>query len=218
MIQLDNIALAIGDRPLLNPTSLSLAPGEKTALHGPSGCGKSTLLRTLAGTLPLQQGTLHLNGQKLTAHAASTIRANIAYIGQEPCLGADTAEKALLLPFRFKAHRHRHPCPARIQELLEQVGLERSILKQQSAQLSGGEKQRLVIIRALLLEQTLFLADEPTSALDPASRTAVMKLLFKPEFTLLSVSHDPIWCKACERTFTIRNRELIETSEVPHDE
>ncbi|PIE41788.1 MAG: hypothetical protein CSA50_09600 [Gammaproteobacteria bacterium] len=78
--------------------------------------------------------------------------------------------------------------------------------------LSGGEKQRLAIARALLLGNTLLLADEITSALDQQNRDRVLATVFKSGVTLLSVSHDPDWIAACDREVRIVDQSLVELS------
>jgi putative ABC transport system ATP-binding protein len=125
-------------------------------------------------------------------------------------LGAATVREAVLLPFSFKAHRHHPPAEARIHGLLGQLHLPMDILGKPCARISGGEKQRIALLRALLLDKTIFLADEVTSALDPASRAAVMDELFRPEITLLSVSHDPAWAGACNRIVEMADSTLKE--------
>ena len=122
----------------------------------------------------------------------------------------ERARDALLLPFHFKAHRHAHPEEKKVEELLEQLHLAPGVLDKPCGRISGGEKQRIAIARALLLNKTIFLADEITSALDPESRQAVMDALFRPGITLLSVSHDPAWINAGSRVIDIADRQLVE--------
>ena len=118
--------------------------------------------------------------------------------------------EALLLPFSFKAHRENRPSNERIIQCLKRLHLSEDILGKPCSRVSGGEKQRIAIIRALLLDKTIFLADEITSALDPESRKAVMDELFRPEITLLSVSHDPEWISSCGRVVEIIDQKLVE--------
>ncbi len=122
---------------------------------------------------------------------------------QEPVLGEDLVEDALLLPFTFKRHRGIKPSRGKITQTLEMFGLKTDILRQKTASLSGGEKQRIAIARAMLLEKRMFLIDEVTSALDAESAQRVRNLLFRPEFTILSVSHDPAWLSKCTGVFPI---------------
>ena len=210
MILFNRLRLTANRQPLLEDATLCINPEDKVAVRGASGSGKSSLLKSAVGLFPIQAGSVTVDGWELTSATANEIRRRIAYIGQEPILGAATVQEALHLPFTFKAHRDRKPRDQTVTELLERLYLPESILTQSCKSISGGEKQRIAIARALLLEKTIFLADEITSALDPQSREAVMAELFRPGITLLSVSHDPEWIRACGRTVEIRNRQLQE--------
>lgn len=211
MIVFDNITLKVHTQTLLEGTSLVLADGEKAVLRGASGSGKSSLLKSAVGAIPIQDGLVRIDGVELSAETVSDIRACVAFIGQEPVLGAETVHDALLLPFRFKAHRHNLPANEKIHALLERLHLSKEIIGKPCARISGGEKQRIAIARALLLGKTIFLADEITSALDPESRAAVMDELFRPDITLLSVSHDPEWIAQGNRVIEIADHTLKES-------
>ncbi len=210
MIAFNDITLAVAGKTLLENASLHVAGGQKVVVRGASGCGKSSLLMSAAGALPLAAGTICVEGQALGRCTVAAIRARIAYIGQEPVMGADTVRDALLLPFSFKAHRGNRPDEERIAGILERLHLPDRILGQSTKRISGGEKQRIAVARALLLGKTIFLADEVSAALDPQSRAAVMQELFAPGITLLSVSHDPAWIDACDRRIDILDQRLVE--------
>ncbi len=210
MITYKNISLQVHRQTLLENTSLQIGPGDKVVIRGASGSGKSSLLKCAVGALPMAGGSVRVDGTELSAKTASDIRSRIAFIGQEPVLGAESVRDALLLPFTFKAHHGMVPTEEKIFQHLKRLHLSMDILDKPCTRISGGEKQRIAILRALLLNKTIFIADEVTSALDPESRTAVMEELFQPGITLLSVSHDPEWINACERVVEISNHQLME--------
>lgn len=210
MIEFKNIRLNVHRQTLLEATSLHVAAGDKVVVRGPSGCGKSSLLKCAIGALPLAAGQVVLDGVELSAETVGQIRGRMAFIGQEPVLGAETVQEAIRLPFSFKAHRHHLPEQKTIIALLERLHLPESILAKPCGRISGGEKQRVAIARALLLNKTVFLADEASSALDPESKAAVMKELFQPQITLLSVSHDADWISRCSRIIDIEHHILVE--------
>jgi len=211
MIEFKNITLKVHRQTLLDDASLHISAGDKLVVRGVSGSGKSSLLKCAVGALPLAGGSIRIDGLALSADTVAEIRARIAFIGQEPVLGAENVRDALLLPFHFKAHCDNLPNDERISQLLERLHLTADILDKPCKRISGGEKQRIAILRALLLNKTIFLADELTSALDPESKAAVMAELFRPGITLLSVSHDPEWVNACDRIIEITNHQLIES-------
>ena len=212
MLEFRNISLKAHNHNLLRSACLHIGKGDKAVVRGPSGCGKSSLLKCAVGAVPLDEGEVHIDGMELKAATVSCIRSRIAFIGQEPVLGTVQVRDALLLPFRFKVHQGSMPNPTRIGEVLEQLRLPEDILTKSCTHISGGEKQRIVIARALLLDKNIFLADEVTSALDPESKTAVIGELFHPDITLLSVSHDPDWIKTCGRVIDFDNGQLREAA------
>lgn len=214
MITYDNISIRVHRQTLFDGATLRIGAGEKVVLRGASGSGKSSLLKSTVGATPLEDGIIRVDGLKLSAETVTTIRGRISFIGQEPVLGAERVREALLLPFTFKTHRDHVPTEDRILQLIERLHLSANILDKPCARISGGEKQRVAIARALLLDKTIFLADEVTSALDPESRSAVMHELFRPEITLLSVSHDPEWINACDRIIEASSGQL---QEAEHD-
>lgn len=210
MIKFENITLKVHQQTLLDQVRLNVNAGDKLVIRGPSGSGKSSLLKSAVGAFPMAGGSIFVDDLRLSAHTVSKIRGRIAFIGQEPALGAEQVRDALLLPFSFKAHQQTQPNEALIVQTLERMHLEPSILEKPAKRISGGEKQRIAIARALLLNKTIFIADEITSALDPESKQAVMTALFRPEITMLSVSHDPDWIKASGRIIEIKEKNLVE--------
>ncbi|MDT0454784.1 ATP-binding cassette domain-containing protein [Streptomyces sp. DSM 41527] len=175
-------------------------PGSATGIIGPSGSGKTTLLRALAGLQKPDAGTLTWNGQPLAAHARRRHRdqqRRIQLIPQNP-LGAlnpaRTIGASLTRPLQLHRTVSRAEMPARVGELLDDVGLPGDFAARYPHELSGGQRQRASIARALATEPDLLLCDEVTSALDPATATAVMELLTRlraeRRLTLVLVSHE----------------------------
>jgi putative ABC transport system ATP-binding protein len=214
IVRFDHAVIAIRGKPILSDISLTLAAGEKAVFRGRSGSGKSTALKALLGLYPLSGGNIFFREQPLNPATVREIRACAAYIGQEPVLGANTVREALCLPFRFKAHRGHEPADSELAETLARLHLPTDILDCECARVSGGEKQRIAMARALLLRKNLYLLDEVTSALDGESKQAVFDVLADPEFTVLSVAHDPDWIARCGVVFELESGYL--TKETRH--
>ncbi len=210
LIHFAQVTIAAHQKNLLDAVTFSLNTGEKAVLRGRSGSGKSTVLKALLGLYPLAQGAIYFHGQALSPETARAIRSAAAYIGQEPVLGAETVRDALLLPFRFKAHRGHTPSPTRQREVLDALHLPAGLLDQACRQVSGGEKQRIALARAMLLGKSLYLLDEVTSALDPESKRAVFEALADPGLTVLSVAHDPDWIARCGVAYTLADGRIAE--------
>lgn len=212
LIRFDHVTVAVRNKILLDDLSFTLCAGDKAVFRGRSGSGKSTVLKSLLGLYPLAKGAIFYEGQPLNPATVRTIRTSAAYIGQEPVLGADTVREALLLPFRFKAHRGREPAEARLIETLNRLRLSADLLDQSCARVSGGEKQRIALVRALLLGKSLYLLDEVTSALDSESKEAVFGVLAEPGLTVLSVAHDSEWVARCGVVYELEAGRLLNES------
>ena len=214
LIFFDQVDVFRGGTQVLRQVNLEVASGEKVGLRGPSGSGKSTILLTLLGAFSGYKGVLQFQGQDVCPETISQVRQAVAYIGQEPVLGAETVRQALLLPFDFRANSRQRPDEDRLCRTLADLGLGRDILTRRVADISGGEKQRLAVARALLLGKRVFLCDEITSALDSESRELVWQLFSAPDFTILSVSHDDKWLAGCDRVLTVKGGTIVDGNEV----
>ena len=193
-IELRDVTVELGGRTILHDFSLSLATGEKALLTGASGCGKSTVLRCLLGFVVPQAGAILIQGEPLNAHSVWQLRRHLAYVSQEPDLGAGTAREALEWPFSLKANAALRGNLARVPELMKRFGLAEGLLGKEPGDLSGGEKQRFALIAALLLDRRIFLLDEVTSALDRQSKQIVLDYFrTADDVTALFVAHDAEW-------------------------
>ena len=178
--------------------TVRLEPGQHLAISGPSGCGKSSLLQVIAGLRPPSCGDIHWQQTTIKEQNLPWWRQQFCYLPQQAVMGGETIVQALMLPWQLKALSLPAPSAERCQQVMASLGIPHS-LEQPTNKLSGGEKQRLAIARALLMERTLWLMDEPTSALDPASRDKVIALIAKQSLTVISVSHDPVWVNSAQR-------------------
>ena len=203
-----NLTLSAADRILCSGVTFELGEGEKAALSGSSGCGKSSLLRALVGLRGVDSGTIEVGGVELTLATQGAIRHRIAFLQQEPVMGAETVRDALLLPFTFKLNARHKPTPEKIAEVLDRVSLSGIVLDRPASQLSGGEKQRIAIARGLLMNRDIILADEITAALDSDSRDKVIAVLRELPITLLAITHAPVFRAAFPIEFRMENQAL----------
>lgn len=181
-------ALAVPGR--LEPVSLTVEHGERVVVVGPSGAGKSTLLDAIFGLAP-STGSAAIDGQRLADLDVGERARRIAYVPQESGLAVPLAVRDVIAMARY-AHA---PAP-RDRELVEhaarEVGVE-ALLHRSFTSLSGGERRRVLIARALATEAKILVLDEPTHSLDVghALRTlAVIESLAARGHALLGVLHD----------------------------
>jgi len=191
-LEAKDLEIRFGGQVVLRGFSLALSVGEKALLTGPSGCGKSTVLRTFLGFVVPGAGAVYINGTQLTTDTVWRLRQRVAYVGQEPDLGTGTAAQAIERPFHYRANAGLRRNLDRIPELFDQFNLAHELLHKDVGALSGGEKQRIALVSAILLDRRIFLLDEITSALDKVSKQAVADYFrSREDATVLIVAHDP---------------------------
>jgi putative ABC transport system ATP-binding protein len=190
-IRIVNLTVKFAGRTVFENINATIRAGRKIQVTGSSGSGKSTLLKCLQGFIPAG-GDIYYNDQKLCPENIWQLRLNTAYIPQEPIFQYPTVLSQLKAPFSFKANCDISFNEQKLGELLKKFSLPHSIKNASCGDLSGGEKQRVAVISAILLERPVMLFDEPTSALDAASREAMLDMLKNLHRTAaVIVSHDP---------------------------
>ena len=190
MLSIQSISIRRGDRLVVNDVSCTFQVG-LTALIGPSGIGKSTLLRALAGLIPIEAGSVSLNGRDITNLPAED--RGFGGVLQEPTLFPNLsvgANVSLGLRVRGVSRRER---AAKAKALLEEVGLG-GFDSRTVASLSGGEAHRVALARALAIQPPVLLLDEPLGGLDPELREDMATLIATTtsarEATCIWVEHD----------------------------
>ena len=200
-IEFSGVDIAFGDHRVVSGFSLTLQPGEFLVLGGDSGAGKSTLLQAVMGFVPLQSGEIRVMGETLTASSVWRLRRHLAYVPQEAQPGNDmTAEAFLQRPFSFRANAGQSYPRQRTLELFDAFRLPTRLLTESVGALSGGEKQRVAIIGAILLNRPIYILDEITSALDEESTRAVTRWFAdQTDAAVLAVAHDAVFREAAGR-------------------
>ena len=182
MLEAKDVSYRYGaDSPVLRDVTLRVADGERLALLGPSGRGKSTLALLLAGYLPLQQGTITLDGAPLPKDCYNPIQ--LIYQHPEKAMDprwkvGDTLREAWDVP----------------EELLTAIGAEPDWLTRWPHELSGGQLQRLSILRALSPKTRVLIADEITASLDPITQAQIWSVILreieKNRTMLIAITHN----------------------------
>jgi ABC-type multidrug transport system ATPase subunit len=180
-----------GGSSLLSGFSLRVEPGEKTVLFGPSGSGKTTILKAVLGFVRREGGGITVDGEVLQASSVWRIRRKSAYVPQEIDPGDGTVRDVLQRPFGYRAAASLVWDEQKALELLERLRLGSHVLREDVRKLSGGEKQRVAFVSAVLLERPVLLLDEVTAFLDDESTLALIGYLRdRPHLTVLAASHD----------------------------
>ncbi|MEM8972932.1 MAG: ABC transporter ATP-binding protein [Pseudomonadota bacterium] len=208
----------------VNDISFEIPSGGSVGLVGESGCGKSTTSSMIMRLLDTTSGSIELNGVDLTqtplkAFARSAHRAKLQMVFQDPTDSLNprfTARRAIADPIRMLGDpEDRKLINDRVDQLASQVGLPGALLDRFPHQLSGGQKARVGIARAIALRPNLLILDEPTAALDVSVQAVVLNLLHDLRTELgmsyLFVSHDlNVVRLLCQHVLVMRNGEIIE--------
>jgi len=194
MIELINITKLFGKKIAVNNLSLHIKKGSITMLIGPSGCGKTTTLRMINRLTPFDKGNIIINSTSITEVDPVKLRRNIGYVIQETGLFPHLSvfENIAIVPRLLKWEQKR--IEQRVEELLELVTLDQSFAQKYPLQLSGGEKQRVGLARALAAEPEILLMDEPFGAIDPINRLKLqdsfLEIQEEIKKTVVFVTHD----------------------------
>lgn len=209
----------------LDDVSVEIAAGQMALLMGPSGSGKSTLLAVLSGLLSPTSGTVTALGQDLwgmSEQARERFRLkNCGFIFQGYNLfGALTAKQQLEMIVRWGENASAGEAARRSEDMLNLLGLGKK-MHLRPIELSGGEKQRVAIGRALIKRPRLIFADEPTSALDWAHGEQVIELLRNAAHdlgaTVLVVAHDARVTPFADKVFYLEDGRLFDNDELSMD-
>ncbi len=178
---------------VLKGVSLDVERGEKVVIIGPSGSGKSTLLKAIDGLVKIKEGEIFFDGVKVTNENIIKVRSEIGFVFQNYTLFPHfTLLKNVMFPLQEVKKLSKEEAEKIASEALDSVGL---LEKAQSYpfEVSGGQRQRAAIARALALNPKLLLLDEPTSALDPEFVGEVLEILeeiAKKGITMIVVTHE----------------------------
>lgn len=207
MIELDNITRSFGTLQVLKGISLKVDRGEIVSITGPSGAGKTTLLQIMGSLDKPDSGSVIYNGQDITRMNEKEISAfrnkHIGFVFQfHQLLPEFTALENITIPMLIGGSNMRQ-ATAKAKELLELMGLaDRADHK--PSELSGGEKQRIAVARALANQPDVILADEPSGSLDTKNKEELHKLFFNLRDqlgqTFVIVTHDESLAAMTDRT------------------
>ena len=220
--QIDNVSYAYGEIPALEDFSLTLPAGKFYGIVGPNGCGKSTFLDLLIGSKEPASGNLRLNGEPLSQYKKRDLAKLVALVPQNFNIGFDySVEEVVLMGRHPYIHRFASPSEEdwnRVEEAMDTIGIlhfgKRSIME-----LSGGEKQRVVVARALAQDTPFLLFDEATSNLDIRYSLQIFKrvktLVEQEGRTVIAVIHNLNFAAAyCNEIIFIKDKRVYASGTV----
>lgn len=207
IIRYDNVSVVFDGIPIIEHFSLPVNKGEKVILRGPSGSGKSTLLKMAQGYTRPNTGTVSYRTHAIDADIAWKIRQETAYISQDTDIGEGIVRDLIAGVLSYVSNK-TISYQESLNKYLTLFSLDETILDKDFHSISGGEKQRIVIIISLLLGRTVYFLDEVTAALDGHMKHQVADYFLSHEdWTVLAISHDEAWYRGDVRIISLGGNE-----------
>lgn len=199
LLEMRSVSMRFGQTGVLRDISLGIAAGSSVAIIGESGCGKSVFLKLLIGLLNPTSGTVHFGGTSLAAMRASDLmrlRMRFGYLFQSGALfDSLSVYENIAFGLRQKNVLKEAGIDQIVRERLMEVGLPISALHRMPSELSGGQRKRVGLARALAMDPEIMLYDEPTTGLDPIMSDIINELILRvgeshPGMTSLVITHE----------------------------
>lgn len=214
LLLVDNISFSYSDgHTVLKDVTLEIGKNELVIIQGKSGAGKSTFLKLFNRFNDSTKGRILFHNREIKEYSIEDIRRSIIYLPQLPLMIEDTIEENLRFPFSFHAHKDKKYNPLKAKEWFEyfQMGMP---LNHNALKLSIGQKQRIALIRAMLLEPEVLLLDEPGSALDSGNKRLIEQkiesMVESSRVTVVMATHSEVsFSGKNHHFFDIKDKKLI---------
>jgi len=211
MFQLKNVSFSAKNQSILEDISFDIYEGESILITGPSGSGKSTLLKIIASLISPTVGEIIYKNKPVTMYSPTIYRKEVSYIFQNAQLFDQTVRDNLSFPYKIREEAFDEE---KAKASLKRVQLPASYLDKKITDLSGGEKQRVSLVRNLQYPPKVLLLDEVTSSLDKANRKYILDLIRElndeSQITMLMVSHMEEIINEASRKITIIDGKVAE--------
>lgn len=208
-IVFQNISYRVDDKQILTDISLKIDKGEIVTIAGPSGSGKSTLVRILASLVTPTAGKIIYAGKDIEEEEPISYRRRVSYAMQQPTLFGKTVRENLEFPYQIRQQAFDEN---RALIALRTVGLSEDYLQREVNNLSGGEKQRVALLRNILILPETLIMDEVTAGLDGDNRTIIYQLIEKLNqqgVTIIIVTHDEQEIAQAKRLVEIKSGKIM---------
>jgi ABC-type multidrug transport system fused ATPase/permease subunit len=220
-VKFDDVSFSYGEQPTLDHITLEARPGETVALVGPTGAGKSTIVNLLCRFYEYTEGSISIDGRELSGVSKNSLRGALGYVTQEAFLFNGSVRENLLLA---KRHATEDELWAALQAA-RAAGFVRDLPKQldtnvgeRGVKLSGGEKQRLSIARALLKDPPVLLLDEATASVDSETERLIQEALeaLMKNRSAFVIAHRLSTIRNADRIYVLDHGRVVEQGN--HDE
>jgi len=209
IFEVKGLSYQVGETKILNNINLDIEKGKYLTVIGPSGSGKSTFMRILASMISATSGEVLFNGKPISGIEPTEYRRKVSYAFQQPTLFGKTIKDNLAFPFEV---RNQEFDEAKVISYLKMVNLDETYIDKSVNDVSGGEKQRIAMLRNLIFPPEVLITDEVTTGLDTENKRIVHKMLEefnKRGVTILRVTHDESEIEDSVDKISIKNGEII---------
>lgn len=203
ILALKGVNYKVKEKHIVQDVSFDIEEGDCVSIVGPSGSGKSTMLKLCADLLPLTSGNIFYQGNDYKTQEPTALRREISYCVQQPFLFGRTVQENVAFPYKIRKKKMEE---SNVLQMLSRFHLDASILNKEVKSLSGGEQQRIAMIRNLLFTPRILLLDEVTSALDQENAIRIenyMEELNEAGVTILWITHNE------EQSKRIFNKRIV---------
>lgn len=209
ILKLNNLHYEVENKKIIEDINLTVDKGEIVTIIGPSGSGKSTLLKLVGSLILPTKGEVLYAGKNIYDIKMTEYRQEVSYFFQNALLFGETVEDNLRYPYEIRSETFNQ---TKAEEMLENLQLDKSILTKSINSISGGEKQRVALVRNLLYQPKVLLLDEITSSLDAQNRTIVKdhlkRLQSQDDITVLMVTHNEKEIDHADRIIEVINGRI----------
>ncbi|MDW7657844.1 MAG: ATP-binding cassette domain-containing protein [Bacillota bacterium] len=191
LFRFDHVFYTADNSDVLQDVDLVIEPHDFIAITGPSGSGKSTFLKLCSNLISPTKGSIFYYEQDINTLEPTAYRREVAYCFQQPVLFGDTVRENLEFPFKIRNQSYDQE---QVAALCERFGLPLTLIDKTHTNLSGGEKQRIALVRCLIFQPKVLLLDEITASLDRENALKVENAIHQMHAegtTIVWVTHDP---------------------------
>ncbi|MDR2976639.1 MAG: ATP-binding cassette domain-containing protein [Streptococcaceae bacterium] len=207
IFEMRHLTVRDGEKEILHDLSFDLDENvESITITGPSGGGKSTFLKVLSSLQDFASGELLYKGKSLRELDPVQYRREVSYCFQQPVLFGETVRDCLNFPFEIRKLPFDE---AKVLERLSEVNLSEDFMTQGISKLSGGEKQRVALVRNILFAPSVLLLDEVTSGLDSENKAIVREFIQKQKAVIVEVTHDAAEIEQAQHLLYIEEGRMV---------
>lgn len=213
MLKVEQLSYNINEKIIVDKVSLEVKEGEFIGIIGPNGSGKSTLLKNIYKVIKPTSGEIRLNNKDVISMSNKELSKELAVVAQENDASFDfTVEEVILMgtyPKKKFFEQYSEEDKTIVKNVLEKIGM-KEFIDRSYLSLSGGEKQRTLIGRALAQETKIIILDEPTNHLDMGSQIKTLNLLKNSKKTVLTALHDlNMAIRFCDRIYVMKDGKVV---------